>query len=397
MDTAKTLLKEFKIVLFIVYIALITLIHSGLSGMLPAILVYRGVPEGVVGAVFSLEKILVLLLSTTTIFLSIRIKEKTLLLMPLLLLFYTISMLIFISTENILLIAILAPVITGLYLTLSPFNKVMINILVDSEYLGFFTGILNSISSLFSAISIAIYGFLISILGLQKTMSYFLIFIVPTLVIQLSLVRTTLRSYRYTDINITNISSLRNMKLLFKDFILIINTLHALIDIGASIYLGVVLWDIVKDFKIIGLIFAAYYILQIFISPFIGSLSDRYRKPVELIGISLITSALSYFILFLGYIYTSILIMCLAVIPFAIVSILYIPNIQIYVKNLGSDTVLYFQAINITSSLAGIVSPIIVSTMITRIDIKVFLFIIAIYKIVLGVVTLIKQYRCLPS
>jgi hypothetical protein len=220
MDTAKTLLKEFKIVLFIVYIALITLIHSGLSGMLPAILVYRGVPEGVVGAVFSLEKILVLLLSTATIFLSIRIKEKTLLLMPLLLLFYTISMLIFISTENILLIAILAPVITGLYLALSPFNRVMINILVDSEYLGFFTGILNSISSLFSAISIAIYGFLISILGLQRTMFYFLIFIVPTLVIQLSLVRTTLRSYGYTDINITNISSLRNMKLLFKDFIL---------------------------------------------------------------------------------------------------------------------------------------------------------------------------------
>lgn len=210
-------------------------------------------------------------------------------------------------------------------------------------------------------------------------MSYFLISIVPTLVIQLSLVRTTLRSYRYTDINITNISSLRNMKLLFKDFILIINTLHALIDIGASIYLGVVLWDIVKDFKIIELIFAAYYILQIFISPFVGSLSDRYRKPVELIGISLITSALSYFILFLGYIYTSILIMCLAVIPFAIAPILYIPNIQIYVKNLGSDTVLYFQAINITSSLAGIASPIIVSTMITRIDIKVFLFIIVIY------------------
>ncbi|MCC6016654.1 MAG: hypothetical protein LM582_06400 [Desulfurococcaceae archaeon] len=150
MDTAKTLLKEFKIVLFIVYIALITLIHSGLSGMLPAILVYRGVPEGVVGAVFSLEKILVLLLSSATTFLSIRIKEKTLLLMPLLLLFYTISMLIFISTENILLIAILAPVITGLYLALSPFNRVMINILVDSEYLGFFTGILNSISSLFS-------------------------------------------------------------------------------------------------------------------------------------------------------------------------------------------------------------------------------------------------------
>jgi MFS family permease len=169
------------------------------------------------------------------------------------------------------------------------------------------------------------------------------------------------------------------MKLLFKDFILIINTLHALIDIGASIYLGVVLWDIVKDFKIIELIFAAYYILQIFISPFVGSLSDRYRKPVELIGISLITSALSYFILFLGYIYTSILIMCLAVIPFAIAPILYIPNIQIYVKNLGSDTVLYFQAINITSSLAGIASPIIVSTMITRIDIKVFLFIIVIY------------------
>ena len=142
----------------------------------------------------------------------------------------------------------------------------MINILVDSEYLGFFTGILNPISLLFSAISIAIYGFFISILGLQRTMFYFLIFIVPTLVIQLSLVRTTLRSYGYTDINITNISSLRNMKLLFKDFILIINTLHALIDIGASIYLGVVLWDIVKDFKIIGLIFAAYYILQIFIS-----------------------------------------------------------------------------------------------------------------------------------
>ena len=397
MDTAKTLLKEFKIVLFIVYIALITLIHSGLSGMLPAILVYRGVPEGVVGAVFSLEKILVLLLSTATIFLSIRIKEKTLLLMPLLLLFYTISMLIFISTENILLIAILAPVITGLYLALSPFNRVMINILVDSEYLGFFTGILNSISSLFSAISIAIYGFLISILGLQRTMFYFLIFIVPTLVIQLSLVRTTLRSYGYTDINIANISSLRNMRLLFKDFILIINTLHALIDIGASIYLGVVLWDIVKDFKIIGLIFAAYYILQIFISPFAGSLSDRYSKPVELIGISLITSALSYFILFLGYIYTSIPIMCLAVIPFAIAPILYIPNIQIYVKNLGSDTVLYFQAINITSSLAGIVSPIIVSTIITRIDIKVFLFIIAIYKIVLGVVTLIKQYKYSPS
>ncbi|MCC6016646.1 MAG: hypothetical protein LM582_06360 [Desulfurococcaceae archaeon] len=60
--------------------------------------------------------------------------------------------------------------------------------------------------------------------------------------------------------------------------------------------------------------------------------------------------------------------------------ILYIPNIQIYVKNLGLDTVLYFQAINITSSLAGIASPIIVSTIITRIDIKVFLFIIAIIK-----------------
>ena len=118
----------------------------------------------------------------------------------------------------------------------------------------------------------------------------------------------------------------RGVKLLFKGFLLIVDTLLSLIEIGASIYLSVIMWNIVKDFRIIGLTLTAYYILQIFVSLVLSSLSNRYGEPLKLIGISILTLALSYFILLLSYIRTLTSIMILAIIPFAIASALYIPN-----------------------------------------------------------------------
>jgi hypothetical protein len=162
--TLLTLLIKRELFLLITYVAFYTFIYAGFSNILPAILAYKGVSIEVIGIAYSLEKALVLLLSMIMLIFSIR--QKVFYLMPFILILYGTLIAIFAMVKDPLLMAILVPLITGAYLSLRPFNRVLVNTLVGMRTLGFFVGILSSASLLVSIVSTLIYGFLLEKLGL---------------------------------------------------------------------------------------------------------------------------------------------------------------------------------------------------------------------------------------
>lgn len=298
--TLLTLLIKRELFLLITYVAFYTFIYAGFSNILPAILAYKGVSIEVIGIAYSLEKALVLLLSMVMLIFSIR--QKVFYLMPLILILYGTLIAIFAMAKDPLLMAILVPLITGAYLSLRPFNRVLVNTLIGMRTLGFFVGILSSASLLVSIVSTLIYGFLLEKLGLLVSIIVLLILLLPTLVTQLSLILVVFRvSTQYTS-DAESMISLKRIKLVMLDPVLLILSLTQLIEVGIAVYISVILWNLLKDFSIVSLALSIAYFMNLILSPIMGRMSDKVFKPLTFMGTSLCVLALSYITLSLSYI-----------------------------------------------------------------------------------------------
>jgi len=386
--TLLTLLIKRKLLLLITYVAFYTFIYAGFSNILPAILAYKGVSIEVIGIAYSLEKALVLLLSMVMLIFSIR--QKVFYLMPFILILYGTLIAIFAMVKDPLLMAILVPLITGAYLSLRPFNRVLVNTLVGMRNLGFFAGILSSASLLVSIVSTLIYGFLLEKLGLLVSIIVLLILLLPTLVTQLSLILVVFRvSTQYTS-DAESMISLKRIKLVMLDPVLLILSLTQLIEVGISVYISVILWNLLKDFSIVGLALSIGPFMNLILSPIIGRMSDKVFKPLTLMGISLCVLALSYITLSLSYIHT--FLVFIALVLSGITPSIFIPNLHIYVKSLNVSYTTYFSSLELLSSLTGVISPFIAAMIISRVGFQTFLELYAIGEFLFGLTLLIKAF-----
>jgi hypothetical protein len=386
--TLLTLLIKRELFLLITYVAFYTFIYAGFSNILPAILAYKGVSIEVIGIAYSLEKALVLLLSMIMLIFSIR--QKVFYLMPFILILYGTLIAIFAMVKDPLLMAILVPLITGAYLSLRPFNRVLVNTLVGMRTLGFFAGILSSASLLVSIVSTLIYGFLLEKLGLLVSIIVLLILLLPTLVTQLSLILVVFRvSTQYTS-DAESMISLKRIKLVMLDPVLLILSLTQLIEVGISVYISVILWNLLKDFSIVGLALSIGSFMNLILSPIMGRMSDKVFKPLTLMGISLCVLALSYITLSLSYIHT--FLVFIALVLLGITPSIFIPNLHIYVKSLNVSYTTYFSSLELLSSLTGVISPFIAAMIISRVGFQTFLELYAIGEFLFGLTLLIKAF-----
>jgi hypothetical protein len=386
--TLLTLLIKRELFLLITYVAFYTFIYAGFSNILPAILAYKGVSIEVIGIAYSLEKALVLLLSMIMLIFSIR--QKVFYLMPFILILYGTLIAIFAMVKDPLLMAILVPLITGAYLSLRPFNRVLVNTLVGMRTLGFFVGILSSASLLVSIVSTLVYGFLLEKLGLLVSIIVLLILLLPTLVIQLSLILVVFRvSTQYTS-DAEGMISLKRIKLVMLDPVLLILSLTQLIEVGISVYISVILWNLLKDFSIVGLALSIGSFMNLILSPIMGRMSDKVFKPLTFMGISLCILALSYITLSLSYIHTFLVFIALTLVGIA--PSIFIPNLHIYVKSLNVSYTTYFSSLELLSSLTGVISPFIAAMIISRVGFQTFLELYAIGEFLFGLTLLIKAF-----
>lgn len=386
--TLLTLLIKRELFLLITYVAFYTFIYAGFSNILPAILAYKGVSIEVIGIAYSLEKALVLLLSMIMLIFSIR--QKVFYLMPFILILYGTLIAIFAMVKDPLLMAILVPLITGAYLSLRPFNRVLVNTLVGMRTLGFFVGILSSASLLVSIVSTLVYGFLLEKLGLLVSIIVLLILLLPTLVIQLSLILVAFRvSTQYTS-DAEGMISLKRIKLVMLDPVLLILSLTQLIEVGISVYISVILWNLLKDFSIVGLALSIGSFMNLILSPIMGRMSDKVFKPLTFMGTSLCILALSYITLSLSYIHTFLVFIALTLVGIA--PSIFIPNLHIYVKSLNVSYTTYFSSLELLSSLTGVISPFIAAMIISRVGFQTFLELYAIGEFLFGLTLLIKAF-----
>jgi len=386
--TLLTLLIKRELFLLITYVAFYTFIYAGFSNILPAILAYKGVSIEVIGIAYSLEKALVLLLSMIMLIFSIR--QKVFYLMPFILILYGTLIAIFAMVKDPLLMAILVPLITGAYLSLRPFNRVLVNTLVGMRTLGFFVGILSSASLLVSIVSTLVYGFLLEKLGLLVSIIVLLILLLPTLVIQFSLILVAFRvSTQYTS-DAEGMISLKRIKLVMLDPVLLILSLTQLIEVGISVYISVILWNLLKDFSIVGLALSIGSFMNLILSPIMGRMSDKVFKPLTFMGTSLCILALSYIMLSLSYIHTFLVFIALTLVGIA--PSIFIPNLHIYVKSLNVSYTTYFSSLELLSSLTGVISPFIAAMIISRVGFQTFLELYAIGEFLFGLTLLIKAF-----
>jgi hypothetical protein len=387
------LLRERKLSLLVAYSALLTLIYAGFSNILPAILAYRGVSVEVVGVVYSLEKVLVFMLSIVMFMISAH--QAVFYIMPLILVLYGSLIVAFALIEDPLIMSILAPLITGAFLSLRPLNRALVNILVDVRLLGSISGLLRSVILLTSMVSTAVYGFLLRELGLLNSILVLLTLIIPTLAIQLFLISMVPGNpTQHTPSASVIVLSLKDTKSLLLEPVLLILSLTQFIETAIAVYISVILWGLLGDFAIVGLALSVISLANLIFSPIIGYVSDRISSPLELIGVSLCVIAVSYFMLSISYMYTPLVF--IALILAGIAPSIFIPNLHIYVKSLKTPPTTYFTALEVLSSIAGMLSPFIAAMVIVRVGFPTFLALYAIGELLLALTLLTIALRRKP-
>jgi MFS family permease len=227
-------------------------------------------------------------------------------------------------------------------------------------------------------------------LGLLVSIIVLLILLLPTLVIQLSLILVAFRvSTQYTS-DAEGMISLKRIKLVMLDPVLLILSLTQLIEVGISVYISVILWNLLKDFSIVGLALSIGSFMNLILSPIMGRMSDKVFKPLTFMGTSLCILALSYITLSLSYIHTFLVFIALTLVGIA--PSIFIPNLHIYVKSLNVSYTTYFSSLELLSSLTGVISPFIAAMIISRVGFQTFLELYAIGEFLFGLTLLIKAF-----
>jgi hypothetical protein len=385
--------RDRKLSLLVAYSALLTLIYAGFSNILPAILAYRGVSVEVIGVVYSLEKALVFMLSIVMFVISAH--QAVFYMMPLILALYGSLIFVFALVEDPLIMSVLVPLITGAFLSLRPLNRALVNILVDVRLLGSISGLLRSVILLTSIVSTAVYGFLLRELGLLNSILVLLALIIPTLAIQLFLISMVPRNpMQHTPSTSVIALSLKNTKSLLLEPVLLVLSLTQLVETAIAVYISVILWDLLGDFAVVGLALSMISLANMIFSPIMGYISDRVSSPLELIGVSLCVIAVSYLMLSISYMYTPLVF--IALILAGIASSIFIPNLHIYVKSLKTPPTTYFTALEVLSSIAGMLSPFIAAMVIVKVGFPVFLALYAIGELLLALTLLTIALRRKP-
>jgi predicted MFS family arabinose efflux permease len=373
-----------------VYGVLLTLIYAGFSNMLPAILAYRGVSVEVIGAIYSLEKALVLTLSM--VMLTISTRQAVFYMMPLILILYASLIVAFVLIEDPLTASVLVPLITGAFMSLRPLNRALVNILVDVRLLGLVSGLLNSVALLTSTISTATYGLLLRELGLRNSILVLLTLMIPTLATQLLLVSAVPREVTQYKPGASNlVSLLRGARSVFLEPLLLVLSLTELVEGAIAVYISVILWNLLKDFAIVGLALSAAPLANLVLSPVMGYISDKISRPLELIGVSLCILAVSYYMLSLSYTYTPLAFV--ALILSGVAPSIFTPNLQLHAKSLKIQSTTYFTALEFLSSITGILSPLIAAMVIARTGFETFLALYAIGELLVSLTLLAIALR----
>ena len=372
------------LLLLAVYTSLLAFAYAGFSNLLPAILESRGVPVMLIGVVYSIEKAIVFVASM--IILAFSANPRIYYLMPLLLIFYGLLIFTFTIAENMLLASFLVPLISGVYMSLRPLNRALVNLLISRKIMGFASGMLDSISMLAATASTLAYGFLLESLGLQKSALVLLAFLVPALITQLHLIMG-LRAVSSLDATKKSWTVKRELV----DLPLIILSLAQLVEAAIAVYISIILRNILGRFALAGLALSTPYILGLVSRPFLGYVSDRVSMPITLMGFSLCLLSLSYMLLSLSYSHPYLVFLSLAIMGIA--PSIFLPNLQIYVKNLRVPPTYYFSMLELLSSICGIISPAVAAIAISAMGFETFLKIYAMAELLLGLALLIAPWR----
>jgi MFS family permease len=393
LENFRGLLYQRNLLLLAVYSSLSIFAYAGFSNLLPALLTHLGVSREVIGPLFSLERLLVFMLAILMLYLSLHIGGRVLYLMPFITVLYGILLQVFASSNSVIVISILTPLITGLYLSLRPLNRSLINLLVDVKTLGLYVGLLSSISVLSSAMSSMLYGFLLQRVGLQEATYVILLFVAFMLITQVMLIRSVIKAQQYPKHSIESVKLSERILpkgFVLRDFVLLVSALSQLVEAGIAVYISVALWDILRDFSVIGFAISISYISNVILSPFMGHLSDKISKPLYLMGISLCILASSYHLLALGY--SIPWLAFIALILSTTASTLFSPNIQIYVKKLSIMPQLYFSSLEFMGSLTGMLAPLLASIIIANTNLQNYLTLMAISELIFGITLITKAF-----
>lgn len=393
LENFRGLLYQRNLLLLAVYSSLSIFAYAGFSNLLPALLTHLGVSREVIGPLFSLERLLVFMLAILMLYLSLHIGGRVLFLMPFITVLYGILLQVFASSNSVIVISILTPLITGLYLSLRPLNRSLINLLVDVKTLGLYVGLLSSISVLSSAMSSMLYGFLLQRVGLQEATYVILLFVAFMLIMQVMLIRSVIKAQQYPKHSIESVKLSERIlpkSFVLRDFVLLVSALSQLVEAGIAVYISVALWDILRDFSVIGFAISISYISNFILSPLMGHLSDKISKPLYLMGISLCILASSYHLLALGY--SIPWLAFIALILSTTASTLFSPNIQIYVKKLNIMPQLYFSSLEFMGSLTGMLAPLLASIIIANTNLKSYLTLMAISELIFGITLITKAF-----
>jgi MFS family permease len=393
LENFRGLLYQRNLLLLAVYSSLSIFAYAGFSNLLPALLTQLGVSREVIGPLFSLERLLVFMLAILMLYLSLHIGGRVLFLMPFITVLYGILLQVFASSNSVIVVSILTPLITGLYLSLRPLNRSLINLLVDVKTLGLYVGLLSSISVLSSAMSSILYGFLLQRVGLQEATYVILLFVAFMLITQVMLIRSVIKAQQYHKHSIESVKLSERIlpkSFVLRDFVLLVSALSQLVEAGIAVYISVALWDILRDFSVIGFAISISYISNFILSPFMGHLSDKISKPLHLMGISLCILASSYYLLSLGY--SIPWLAFIALILSTTASTLFSPNIQIYVKKLSIMPQLYFSSLEFMGSLTGMLAPLLASIIIANTNLQNYLTLMAISELTFGITLITKAF-----
>ena len=374
-------------ILLLAYTAFLVLSYSGFSNMLPALLAVRGVSVEAIGGAYALEKAVVAAVSFTALALSTY--RRAYAAMPLLTILYGLLLALFAKVEDPRLLVLLVPLITGVYMSLRPFNRSLVNALVEGRRLGLAAGALSSISTLIAAISTALFGALLQYLGLANSIFVLLFFLAAALIMQAILVRAVSRPPEAPR------PSAKAPREVVLDLVLLLSAISEFFEAAVAVYGSIILWDLLGGPLPAGVALSLGYVVGVALGPMMGALSDKLDKPVALMGLSTAMIASSYFLLSYGYVDAGAVYAAIALMGAA--PALYIPNLQRYVKHVtntrGMDPAAYFSAYELFTSLAGIPAPLAAALLIAHSGFQGFLFVYALGTLIIGLLLIALEGR----
>lgn len=309
-------------ILLLAYTAFLVLSYSGFSNMLPALLAARGVSVEGIGGAYALEKAVVMAVSFAAFALSTY--RKAYAAMPLLTILYGLLLALFAKVEDPGLLVLLVPLISGVYMSLRPFNRSLVNALVEGRRLGLAAGALLGMSTLIAAISTALFGALLQYLGLVNSIFVLLFFLAVALITQTILVRAVLRLPEAPR------PSTKAPRAVVLDLVLLLSAISEFFEAAVAVYVSIILWDLLGGPLPTGVALSLGYVIGVALGPIMGALSDKLDKPVALMGLSTVIIAFSYF--FLSYGYVDVKAVYASIALTGVAPALYIPNLQRYVK-----------------------------------------------------------------